>query len=123
MKKIITIFVIIIFVCCINVSVVKAAKGWSTQNENWWVPTTDEEDVGSEEIQRKANIITTAIRNIGIVIAILVLMIIGIKEMFASSEEKSKFKELIPGYLLGVFMVVAVSLLPTLIFNIMKQIK
>ena len=137
MKKIIRIFMILIFfICVINNNNVYAtqAKGtdgsggggggstkWTSQSPGWWKPT--EEEVGSNEISKKANVITTAIRNIGIVVAVIALMVIGIRQMTASAEEKSILKESMPGYLLGVFMVVAVTVLPSLIYEITKQIK
>jgi len=93
---------------------------WTSQSPIWWKPT--EEDVGQPEIKDRANVIVKVLRNIGIVLAVVALMIIGIRNMTASAEEKSILKESMPGYLIGVFMVVAVTFLPSLIYEIVKNL-
>lgn len=103
----------------IQSSGIKLAK-WSSQSTDWWKPT--DPDIGEKEFISKANIITTVIRNIGIVISVIALMIIGIREMTASAEEKSIIKQAMPGYILGAIMVGAISFLPSLIYNIVKNI-
>ena len=93
---------------------------WSNQSTDWWKPT--DPNVGEDEFFSKADIIVSVIRNVGIVISVIALMIIGIKEMTASVEEKSIINKAMPGYILGAIMVGAISFLPTIIFNIMKKI-
>ena len=92
---------------------------WTSQSPIWYKPTS--EDVGQEEIKDKANIITKAIRNIGIVVAVIALMVIGFRNMVASIDEKSIIKESLPGYLIGVVMVVALTMIPAIIYEIVKQ--
>jgi len=122
MKKVITILFIILFVCCFNINKTYASDKWSVHRKAFWDPSTEKVDVGQQNIEQKANIIVKAIRNIGIVVAVISLMVIGLREMFLSAEEKSKYKESLPGYLLGVVMVVAVTMLPTLIYSIMNKL-
>lgn len=124
MKKIIRIGIIsLVFLCLMNISNVYASDNWSQHQLPWWQPSRVEMDVGQEEIKDKANVITTVIRNVGIAVSVIALMIIGIREMFSSAEEKSTYKESMPGYILGVVMVIAVTTLPSIIYNIAKQIK
>ena len=91
----------------------------SDKSTDWWKPT--DPDIGESNYINKANIITTVIRNIGIVVSVIALMIIGIREMTASAEEKSIIKQSMPGYILGAVMVGAISFLPSLIYNIVKN--
>lgn len=91
---------------------------WTSQSPDWYKPTN--ENVGQSEIKNKANIVVKALRNIGIVVAVLALMFIGFRNMIASTEEKSIIKESLPGYIIGVVMIVAVTLLPSLIYEIVK---
>ena len=79
-------------------------------------------DIGEEKIISKANILTTALRNVGIVIAVIALMLIGIKEMTAGIEEKTELKKALPGYLLGILLVVTVSVLPSIIYSFAKDL-
>lgn len=68
----------------------------------------------------KANRIVTIVRNIGIVVAVIALMVIGFKEMTASVQEKPAIKQALPGYLVGVALVIAITMLPTIIYNLTK---
>ena len=97
----------------------KASTKWSDKSTDWWKPT--DPNIGEKNLVDKANVITTVIRNIGIVVSVIALMIIGIREMTASVEEKSIIKQSMPGYILGAVMVGAISFLPSLIYNIVKN--
>ena len=48
-------------------------------------------------------------------------MIIGIKEMIGSVEEKSKIKDALPGYIMGVLLIASMTTLPNIIYNFMKK--
>ena len=122
MKKVIKILIILTCLFCLNTNVIYATDNWSEHGTDWWRSENEEVDVGQNELKDKANVITKVIRNIGIIVAVISLMIIGIKELFASAEQKSKYKESLPGYLIGIVMVIAVSLLPSLIYDIVKSI-
>ena len=99
-----------------------AVDKWSKHPDDYWNPTEEKVELGQEQIESKANVIVKAIRNIGLVVAVISLMVMGLREMFLSAEEKSKYKESLPGYLFGVVMVVAVTLLPSLIYGIMNKL-
>lgn len=129
MKKVlkITIILVMIFTIFAQVSLVYADNSiggkstkWSDKSTDWWKPT--DPDIGQQNYINKANIITTVIRNIGIVVSVIALMIIGIREITASAEEKSIIKQSMPGYILGAVMIGAISFLPSLIYNIVKNI-
>ena len=67
--------------------------------------------------------VVSVIRGIGIVVSVVSLMIIGIREVTASAEEKSIIKEAMPGYILGAIMVFVITLIPTLIYNFSQGLK
>lgn len=96
----------------------KHQDGWSDNPIDFWEP--GDVKVNQEVIGDKASVITTVIRNIGIAVSVISLMIIGIREMLASAEEKSVIKQSMPGYLIGVFMIAAITTLPSIIYNIVK---
>lgn len=127
-KKIITIvlllFIVLAFINTVYANNDKDGAGggtatrWADQSSEWWKPQPGE--IEENKIIDKANVITTVIRNIGIVCAVIALMVIGIKEMTSSVEEKSIIKQALPVYILGVIMVVAITTLPSIIYNIVK---
>lgn len=93
---------------------------WSTQTANWWKPK--DVKVGETDINKKAGTILGALRVIGIVVSVVALMIIGIRQMTASAEEKSIIKEAMPGYVIGLVMIVAVTVLPSIIYEFTKKL-
>lgn len=99
------------------------SKDWSGGYDvNQFDPSKDTTPDSTYGLQAIGKSIASVIRNIGIVIAVISLMIIGLRTMVGSMEEKAAYKQSLPGYLLGVFMVVAISCLPSIIYEIMKSL-
>ena len=94
---------------------------WSNKSLDFWKPSSVK--VGEDEISKRANAIVTAIRNIGLILAVIALMVIGFKEITASIEEKTIIKQALPGYLIGVIMVVAITSLPSFIYTLTKELR
>lgn len=137
MKRIIKIniaLLIILFMCLVQVNEVYAGQaegmygtgkdertyGWSDKGLSFWKPS--KKDIGQNDINNSAKTIVAAVRAIGIVVSIVALMVIGIKQMTASVEEKSIIKQAMPGYILGLILVVSITFLPTLIYNFMQKV-
>lgn len=119
MKKIVKIgmILIILFSIIAQLNICNAA---ALINTNTYQPA----ELGDEKgLVEKANVIASAIRNIGIVVAVIALMVIGIKAMVGSAEEKAEYKKSIPGYLIGVVLVVAMSLIPSIITTIVSEMR
>lgn len=76
--------------------------------------------ITTTEIKKKAGTVVAIIRNIGMVISVIALMIIGFKQMTASIEEKSILKQAMPGYIIGVILVAGITFLPTIIYQFAK---
>ena len=94
--------------------------GWSHKGLSFWNPTNT--NSGQNDINRMAKIIVAAIRNIGIVVSVIALIAIGIKQVVSSAEEKSILKEAMPGYILGLILVVSITFLPTIIYKFMEKL-
>ena len=78
-------------------------------------------DASSVELTKKANYIFTVLRTIGVVLSVVILIIIGIKYMLGSVEEKANYKETLLPYIIGAFLLFAGSVLPQIIYNIMQS--
>lgn len=96
------------------------AESWSDKGVDFWKPANI--DIGQDEFNNKAKTVVAAIRGIGIVVSIVALLIIGIRQMTASVEEKVIMKQAMPGYILGVILVVSITFLPTIIYNFMQKV-
>ena len=77
---------------------------------------------GSTQVISKAGTILEYIKIIGMVLSIIILIIIGIKYMVGSVEEKANYKETLKPYLIGAILLFTGTLIPSLIYNIVDQI-
>lgn len=74
-------------------------------------------------VTKIAGTIISTLSVIGIVIAVITLMIIGLKYMLGSVEEKAEYKKTMIPYLIGTIMVVAITQFLNIIIKIVEGIK
>lgn len=101
-KKIITIIMIITVLLMIN-PIVKA-----TIDVSRYEPT----DINTAELQPVTNIagiIVNALAVIGTVVTMIMLVVIGIKYMMGSVEEKAEYKKTMIPYIIGAFMIFGIT--------------
>ena len=72
---------------------------------------------GSPEIQSAGNSIISILQTVGVVLSVVVLMIIGIKYMMGSAEEKAEYKKILMPYIIGAALVFAASAIAGIVFN------
>ena len=71
----------------------------------------------SSELQTKAGSIMGMIRNIAVIASVIIIMILGVKYMLGSIEEKAEYKKSFMPLIIGMVLVVAASSVATFIFN------
>ena len=76
---------------------------------------------GSVRLQNMAGVAFTIIRTIGTVISVVALIIIGIKYMLGSVEERADYKKSLVPYVVGAFLVFTGTLLPDLIYQLVTR--
>lgn len=75
-------------------------------------------DVG--EMAEMTGTILAYIRNIGIFASVIVLTVIGIKYMLGSLEQKADYKEDIYVYIIGCFLLMMATTIPSIVYSIMN---
>lgn len=87
-----------------------------TENPGAWNPTLDKDT----SIKYKSTIerLLGYINVIGIVISVIVLIIIGIKYMLGSVEEKAEYKKTMMGYLIGALLLFMTTTIANILYNI-----
>ena len=70
---------------------------------------------GSPEIQSAGNSIISILQTVGVVLSVVVLMIIGIKYMMGSAEEKAEYKKTMIPYIVGAALIFAASIFANVI--------
>lgn len=63
------------------------------------------------------------ITTIGSVVAVLVLVVLGVKYMMGSAEEKAEYKKTLMPYVIGAVLVFAASTIAGVIFSFSKNIQ
>lgn len=122
MKKVYIIMILLIMQIFFSLNVCFAADilnpdDWDPSKKESTVVTTDDD----QQFINKVDVILTVIRNVGIVVSVGALMIIGIRFMLGSIEEKAEYKQVLPGYIIGAILVMSVSALPSLIYDIAQN--
>lgn len=84
-------------------------------NINNFVPNSENPN---GNLVSKVNVILTIITNIGMVLAVLMLAILGIKYMLGSVEEKAEYKKDMIPYLIGAFLLFGI----TTIVKVLQQL-
>ena len=62
--------------------------------------------------------IVTIMKTVGIVVAVVLLLILGIKYMMGSAEEKAEYKKTMIPYLVGAILIFASTTIVNVVYNI-----
>lgn len=66
--------------------------------------------------------IVGAISTIGTVVSVVALVIIGMKYMLGSIDEKAEYKKVLLPYFIGAILVLSITTIPNIIFNAVQTI-
>ena len=71
--------------------------------------TDDDSSVGGDQIKTIGSYIYTAVTNVGIIAAVVVVAILGVKYMLGSADERAEYKKSMMPYLIGALLVFGAS--------------
>lgn len=91
-----------------------------TENPDFWTELTEQD--GGDEFKKMIGGITSVIRIIGMIVSIVALMVIGIKYMIGSVEEKAQYKQTLFPWFIGAIMLFAITLIPTLLYDSAQEL-
>ena len=72
---------------------------------------------GANEIQDFGQNIMGVIQTVGVVVAVVILMVLGIKYMMGSAEEKAEYKKTFIPYIVGAILIFAASTIANVIYQ------
>lgn len=120
--KIVLMFLLLsMFLMFFNTYYVHAAIINPLENPNNYNPKDSSEQVGSDKLQEKAELILGVINVVGVSIAVIVLMVIGIKYMIGSVEEKAEYKKTMTAYIIGAMLLFGVTTIANIIYKIVNS--
>ena len=71
-----------------------------------------------KEVLNLGKTIVSIMQTVGIVVAVVVLLILGIKYMMGSAEEKAEYKKTMIPYLVGAVLIFASTTIVNVVYNI-----
>lgn len=79
-------------------------------------------NVQTNDLTKVGNNIVTIIQVVGIVIAVIVLLVIGIKYMMGSASEKAEYKKTMIPYIVGAVLIYAGTSLVRVIYSLSTSV-
>ena len=72
---------------------------------------------GTNEISEFGSNIMGVLQTIGVVVAVVILMVLGIKYMMGSAEEKAEYKKTFIPYIVGAVLIFAASTIANVVYQ------
>lgn len=119
MKKITKILSVVMIVMMI-VGCMSTVLGATTYDPGNWKNQTGNK-IQTGDIQNFSASIINVVSIVGSAAAIITLIILGIKYMMGSAEEKAEYKKTLLPYIIGAAMVFGASVLVGVVYNFMNQ--
>ncbi len=89
------------------------------------ISTTDingQANIDDTKLKNAGNQIATIIRTVGIILSVIILMVLGIKYMMGSAEEKAEYKKTMIPYIVGAVILFGASALAGAVVNLAQGI-
>ena len=114
--KVFSIMIMIIIICSISLNVFAAIKPSDIKGSDTAIN-------GENEISTVGKSLVGILQTVGIVLSVVVLIILGIKYMMGSAEEKADYKKSMMPYIIGAALIFAASAFAEVIFQFFSNIK
>ena len=108
MKKLFSLLLIAILIMSIAAPVFAAPDPGNYKGSN---------NTNVSKIENLGNNIISIVSTAGSVISVVVLIVLGIKYMMGSAEEKAEYKKTLLPYIIGAALVFAASFIASVVFN------
>ena len=114
--KILTTIVTILLIIAMGMPIVLADSAIAPNSLNAIYSNTN----GIQNVGEK---IMGIVQTAGVVIAVIVLMVLGIKYMMGSAEEKAEYKKTMIPYIVGAILIFAATTIANVVFNFATGLK
>lgn len=132
MKKSIKIFIMTIFMLLIffsNENIYASSNSYISNeviyiakfNPDNWKPDSTTEVLGADKTKKFANKIIGGVQVIGSCASVIMLMIIGVRYIFGSVEEKAEYKKTLKPYVIGAVLLFGITNILVVIQKIVRN--
>ena len=120
MKKLSKIFAVLLILAIAMIAFTTVANATAGDVANIF-QKAEESDVDTGDMTTVAGNIVNIITWVGIIVAIIVLLVLGIKYMMGSAAEKAEYKKTMIPYLVGAVLIFGASAIAQVVYSIAKQ--
>ncbi len=117
MKKLAILSLILIFITTIMIPIYSNAIQTGINPDSYV-----NNNASSPKTQEMVEKILGIIRSVGTVLSVVILMVIGIRYMLGSVEERAEYKNTFKLYILGALLLFTGTMVPQLIYDLVKDI-
>ena len=117
LTKLLTVLLMIVMVLTLSMGVVNAGSNPEDKVDSLFNPTNPPETTNLENVG--ANIVDI-VTTIGIIAAVVVLLVLGIKYMMGSASEKAEYKKTMIPYLIGAVLIFGASAIAKAVIQMSK---
>lgn len=117
LTKIMSVLLIAVMLISVSSTVLAAVAGAVTPEQ-----VTGASVSGIEGVTNVGNQIVTILTTIGIIASVIVLIVLGIKYMMGSAEEKAEYKKTMMPYVIGAALVFAASAIANILYNFLGNL-
>ena len=114
--------IIILLICCMFIFSLSVVYGQGTIDPNTITKPPALTTGDTQTAVAKISPVIGYISGIGMAVSVITLIILGIKYMVGSIEEKAEYKKSMIPYLIGVFFVFAISTIVSIIMQFSKEL-
>ncbi len=111
----------IVAICMITIMLVLTVNTFVSA-----IPTPNEikpdDTVTSNTITTAGNRIVAILQTVGVVLSVIILIVIGIKYMMGSAEEKAEYKKTLIPYIVGAALIFAASLFAQVAYDFFTKL-
>lgn len=112
-SKLIVALLIVLFIATISVSSFAAPL-----KPTDLYPDSTTTITGQDEIGKFGKQIVGVVQTVGIVVAVVILLVLGIKYMMGSAEEKADYKKSMIPYIVGAILIFASTTIVNIVYNL-----
>lgn len=116
LDKVLSILMIVLMIACICSNVFAAISIDNINSDKTLNGNVD------TKMQSMGSTVFTMITNVGIILAVVVIAILGVKYMMGSTEEKAEYKKSMIPYLVGALLVFGASTIGKIVMDFGKNI-
>lgn len=78
---------------------------------------------GTDDIKTVGQKIMGIVQTVGVVVAVVILMVLGIKYMMGSAEEKAEYKKTMMPYIIGAILIFGATTIANMVYNFATGLK